>query len=226
MNSTVQICSTTIATKVNSQRYHACNCCQMNRFLGKAAVSILSESLQSPPNNKFVTDEWQELRRTANTFEGAATDSESPLHSTFIQAILLPPEMFTRPRCNAIRARTPAECSPTICLLEGMRWLPEKNEEQTLPFTWHLCQKRIMPINRHVFRRMSRCPLGIVQLCFSLFLWRYQYILGPNYQNKLGPVEHHWFEGKSHQFVCVTNIFNLRENFGLFLKLLIGRTHR
>ena len=34
-----------------------CNCCQMNRFLGKAAVSILSESLQLPPNNEFVTEE-------------------------------------------------------------------------------------------------------------------------------------------------------------------------
>ena len=33
------------------------NCCQMNRFLGKAAVSIFSESLQLPLNNKFVTDE-------------------------------------------------------------------------------------------------------------------------------------------------------------------------
>ena len=30
---------------------------RMNRFLGKAAVSILSESLQLPSNNKFVTDE-------------------------------------------------------------------------------------------------------------------------------------------------------------------------
>ena len=28
-----------------------CNCCQVNRFLGKAAVSILSESLQLPPHN-------------------------------------------------------------------------------------------------------------------------------------------------------------------------------
>ena len=49
-----------------------------------------------------------------------ATGSESPLHSTFIRAILLPPEMFTRPRqdvndslfvlrplCNVIRVRTP-----------------------------------------------------------------------------------------------------------------------
>ena len=32
------------------------------------------------------------------TLEGMATGSESPLHSTFIRAILLPPEMFTRPR--------------------------------------------------------------------------------------------------------------------------------
>ena len=29
----------------------------MNRFLGKAAVSILSESLQLPPNNEFVKEE-------------------------------------------------------------------------------------------------------------------------------------------------------------------------
>ena len=34
-----------------------CNCCQMNRFSGKAAVSILSESLQLPSNNEFVTEE-------------------------------------------------------------------------------------------------------------------------------------------------------------------------
>ena len=32
-------------------------CCPMNRFLGKAAASILSESLQLPPNNEFVTGE-------------------------------------------------------------------------------------------------------------------------------------------------------------------------
>ena len=44
------------------------NCCQMNRFLAKAAVSILSESLQLPPNNEFVMEEWQELRRATNTF--------------------------------------------------------------------------------------------------------------------------------------------------------------
>ena len=28
----------------------------MNRFLGKAAVSIFSESLQVPPNSEFVTE--------------------------------------------------------------------------------------------------------------------------------------------------------------------------
>ena len=31
--------------------------CEMNRFLGKAAVSILSESPQLTPNNEFVTEE-------------------------------------------------------------------------------------------------------------------------------------------------------------------------
>ena len=51
----------------------------MNRFLGKAAVSILSESLQLLPNNKFVTEEKHFL-----AFEGTSTESESPLHSTFI----------------------------------------------------------------------------------------------------------------------------------------------
>ena len=66
-NSRIGIIHTAIGCK--------CNCCQMNRFLGKAAVSILSESLHLPPNNKFVTDEKQESRRTANTFEGTATDS-------------------------------------------------------------------------------------------------------------------------------------------------------
>ena len=34
-----------------------CNCCQINRFSGKTAVSILSESLQLPPNNEFVKEE-------------------------------------------------------------------------------------------------------------------------------------------------------------------------
>ena len=59
-------------------------------------------------------------RKHILTFEGTATDSESQLHSTFIHAISLPPEMFTRPRQiandslfvlrpwrNAIRVRTP-----------------------------------------------------------------------------------------------------------------------
>ena len=97
-----------------------------------------------------------------------------------------------------------SQCISAVQLFVYLRTarLQEKNEQQTLPFSWHLCQKKIMPINRHVFRRMSRCPLGIVQLCFSLFLWLYQYILGPNDQNKPGPVEHHWFEGKS-QSVCL-----------------------
>ena len=68
-----------------------------------------------------------------------------------------------------------------------------------------------MLINRHVFRRISRCPLGIVHLCFSIFLWLYQCILRPNNQNKPGPVEHHCFEGKSHNFVYVTNRFKLKQ---------------
>ena len=103
-----------------------CNCCQMNRFLGKAAVSILSESLQLPPNYKFVTDKSLESHRTTNTFERTATGSESPLHSRVIHTLLLPPEMFTRPWqdandslfilrpwYNAIRVCTP----PDMCLI-------------------------------------------------------------------------------------------------------------
>ena len=56
-----------------------------------------------------------------------ATGSESPLHSTLIRAILLPPEIFTRPRqdvndslfvlrlwCNAIRVRTPPELTTHV----------------------------------------------------------------------------------------------------------------
>ena len=39
--------------------------------------------------------------QTLLTFEGTATDSEFPLNSTFIHAILLLPEMFTRPRQDA-----------------------------------------------------------------------------------------------------------------------------
>ena len=66
------------------------------------------------------------LSRRNNTSEGTATESESPLQSTFIHAISLPPEMFTRPPqdandslfvlrpwCNAIRVRTPP----------GMAWI-------------------------------------------------------------------------------------------------------
>ena len=68
-----------------------------------------------------------------------------------------------------------------------------------------------MLISRHVFRRISRCPFGIVQMCVSLFLWLYQYILRPNNQKKPGPVEHHCFEGKSHNFVYVTNRFKLKQ---------------
>ena len=61
-----------------------------------------------------------QARKHFLTFEGTATDSELPLNSTFIRAILLLPEMFTRPRqdandlffilrpwCNVIRVRTP-----------------------------------------------------------------------------------------------------------------------
>ena len=64
------------------------------------------------------------------TFRGTATDSESPLHFTFIHAILLSPEMFTRPRedsndslfvlrpwCNAIRVRTPPALQCTCASL-------------------------------------------------------------------------------------------------------------
>ena len=39
--------------------------------------------------------------QTLLTFEGTATDSEFSSHSTFIHAILLLPEMFTRPRQDA-----------------------------------------------------------------------------------------------------------------------------
>ena len=87
---------------------------------------------------------------------------------------------------------------------KGESKLQEKNERQTLRFSWHLCQKIIMLINRHALRRISRCSSGIVQLCFSLFLRLYQYIIGPNDQNKSDPVEHHCFEGKS-QSVCLCN---------------------
>ena len=36
----------------------------MNKFLGKAEVSILSESLQLPPKNEYVKEEY--LRNRAN----------------------------------------------------------------------------------------------------------------------------------------------------------------
>ena len=71
-------------------------------------------------------------RRNNKSFDGTATDSESSLHSTFIHAILLLPEMFTRQRqdandslfvlqpwCNAIRVRTP----PGAGYSNAMIWL-------------------------------------------------------------------------------------------------------
>ena len=34
-----------------------CNCCHLCSFLGKTALSILSESRQLPPKSEFVTEE-------------------------------------------------------------------------------------------------------------------------------------------------------------------------
>ena len=73
----------------------------------------------------------------------------------------------------------------------------ELNCKNDRNFPWHFRRKRIMTINRHVFRKISRCSLAIMQSCFSLFFWLYQFICGPNNQNKPDPVENHWFEGKS-----------------------------
>ena len=73
----------------------------------------------------------------------------------------------------------------------------ELNCKNDRNFPWHFRRKRIMTINRHVFRKISRCSLAIMESCFSLFFWLYQFICGPNNQNKPDPVENHWFEGKS-----------------------------
>ena len=39
----------------------------MNKFLGKAEVSILSESLQFPPENEYVKEEYQRNRANGQT---------------------------------------------------------------------------------------------------------------------------------------------------------------
>ena len=81
-----------------------CNCCQMNRFLSKTAISILSES-HSVASWERICHEGitgvAQARKHFLTFRGTATGSESPFHSTFIYAISLPPEIFTRPRQDA-----------------------------------------------------------------------------------------------------------------------------
>ena len=69
-------------------------------------------------------------------------------------------------------------------------------------------------------------PIGNRAFVFLYIFVIIPVILRPNNQNKPGPVEHHWFEGRGHHFVYLKNIFNQRENFRLFLKLLIGRTQR
>ena len=59
-----------------------------------------------------------------------------------------------------------------------------------------------MVILRQGFRRISRCPLGVVQLCLSFFLWLYQFIMRRNDQNMPEVVEHDYFEGET-SFVSI-----------------------
>ena len=56
-------------------------------------LTEMSQSLQSRKMTGVAQAQQHSL-----TFEGTTTDSESSLHSSYVHATLLPPNMFTRPR--------------------------------------------------------------------------------------------------------------------------------
>ena len=100
------------------------------------------------------------------------------------------------------------------------RTSPELQQKKDRNCPWHFRRKRIMLIIRHVFRKIHRWFLAIIQLCFSLFFWLYHYILVANNQNKSDPVEHHWPEGRSTTFWYIANRFDLRKRFFFQVKEL------
>ena len=68
----------------------------------------MSQSLQSRKMTGVAQAQQHSL-----TFEGTTTDSESSLHSTYVHATLLPPNMFTRPRQD--------DASQSECVHRGQR---------------------------------------------------------------------------------------------------------
>ena len=81
-----------------------------------------------------------------------------------------------------------------------------------------------MVILRQGFRRISRCPLGVVKLCLSLFLGLYQFIMRRNDQNKPEVVEHDYFEGETSFDSMWQNRFDLSWISVIFLIILLNLT--
>ena len=81
---------------------------------------------------------------------------------------------------------------------------------------------RMMVILRQGFRRISRCPLGVVKLCLSLFLGLYQFIMRRNDQNKPEVVD--YFEGKTSFDSMWQNRFDLSWISVIFLIILLNLT--
>ena len=81
-----------------------------------------------------------------------------------------------------------------------------------------------MVILRQGFRRIYRCPLGVVKLCLSLFLGLYQFIMRRNDQNKPEVVEHDYFEGETSFDSMWQNRFDLSWISVIFLIILLNLT--
>ena len=122
-----------------------------------------------------------------------ATGSEFPLHSTFIRAILLPPEMFPRPRqdvndslsvlrpwCNAIRVRTPPEvqcCSrchrgnyTLFCITPWKGKWPQDGHSKTISSSTSREEGRHIKVQRSSFR-LNVVLLIIMTMFFRAFIW-------------------------------------------------------
>ena len=118
-----------------------------------------------------------------------ATGSELPLHSTFIRAILLPPETFPRPRqdvndslfvlrpwCNAIRVRTPPEvhcCSrchrgnyTLFCITTRKRKWPHDGHSKTIS------SSTSREVGRHIKVQWSSNRLNVVLLIIMIMFFR------------------------------------------------------
>ena len=119
--------------------------------------------------------------QTLLNFEGTATDSEFPLNSTFIHAILLLPEMFTRPRqdandlffilrpwCNVIRVRTPpgviqSDKNP----IPTLKKLIHRSHAQNFLLSTFLCNR--LTVKVYIFY-ISRTQNNIPEICTDLEL--------------------------------------------------------